>query len=93
MRVKEFFSLLEKSNEFKSLLGELPVKLHVKAGDFHIGTVASFEEFALLLGEELHPDAMNSILLADIEPSRYLRQFVIKYRFDGRLARLTILAE
>lgn len=92
MKINELFNMLEKANEFKSLIGECAYRFNVCAGDYPLGTVSSLRDFECLLTGELHPDAARAVFLADVATG-YRRQFVVNYEFDGQPRRLSLYTE
>ncbi len=76
MTVKQFFELMEKTNDFKSLIGEvIKTKVIIKCDDDVIGKVHTLEQFLNIVGDELKD--------IDVQKTSSSREFKIVFEENG----------
>lgn len=79
MKINYFFELIERTNEFKTLVGEtIKVKVTVSYDDNVLGTAHNLEQFLKVIGKEL----MNKIEIGEVQKTSCLREFKIAF-VDG----------
>lgn len=80
MRIDYFFELIEKGNEFKSLVGEvLKTKVSVSLNDNLIGTAQTLEQFWRIVGR----DIKEIISEEEIQKTASVREFKVLFDKDG----------
>ena len=90
MKIKYFFELIEKTNEFKNLVGEtIKTSITVFYRGNILGTVQSMEHFFMIIGEELE----NKIKYLDIQKTSSLREFKIVFENDGEKDNIKLFVE
>jgi hypothetical protein len=76
MKINYFFELIEKTNEFKTLVGEtIKVKVTVSYNDNVLGTAQNLEQFLKVIGKEL----IDKIEVAEVQKTTSLREFKIVF--------------
>ncbi len=79
MRINYFFELVERTNEFKTLVGEaIKVKVTVSYDGNVLGDAQTLEQFLKVIGKEL----MDKIEIGEVQKTSSLREFKIAF-MDG----------
>lgn len=83
MTAQKFFEMLEKTNEFKSLIGEQKTKVFVETNIATSGDVYTYRQFEDKINDTYAPAIAMDILMAEISQTTCVREFKITYVFDG----------
>ena len=89
MRINYFFELIEKTNEFKTLVGEaIKVKVSVSYDGNVLGTAQNLDQFLKIVGKELI-DKIDG----EVQKTSSLREFKIVFVDDGEKKNIKLFVE
>jgi hypothetical protein len=90
MRINYFFELIEKTNEFKTLVGEtIKVKVTVSYDGNVLGTAQNLEQFLKVIGKEM----IDKIEIGEVQKTSSLREFKIVFVDDGEKKNIKLFVE
>lgn len=90
MGINYFFQLVERTNEFKTLVGEtIKVKVIVSYDGNVLGTAQTLEQFLKVIGKEL----MDKIEIGEVQKTSSLREFKITFIDDGEKKSVKLFVE
>lgn len=90
MGINYFFELIERTNEFKTLVGEtIKVKVTVSYDGNILGTAQTLEQFLKVIGKEL----MDKIEIGEVQKTSSLREFKIVFNDGGEKKNIKLFVE
>lgn len=90
MKINYFFELIEKSNEFKSLVGEtIKTKVTISYDNNVLGIAQNLEQFLKVIGKEL----VDKIEIGEVQKTSSLREFKIIFTDNGEKKNIKLFVE
>ena len=94
MTTSNFFEMMEKTNEFKTFIGEtIKTKANIIYDNETIGTAYTFDQFIKVLETEFHCDLKEAISDVEVQKTSSMREFNIICNFDGEKSKIKLFVD